>query len=102
MRLSSKQTFSIQSLFREHFLSHDQLWLFGSRVDDTQKGGDIDLYIETQHSDLEIIAVKKIQFLVALKKEMGDQKIDVIINPILLNRTQRIYQEARKNGVLLV
>ena len=101
MRLTQNQACIIQTTLKQYFLPDDKLWLFGSRVDDHQKGGDIDLYIETQYTNLEIIAEKKIQFLAALKKEMGDQKIDIIINPISLNQTQRINQEARKNGVLL-
>lgn len=101
MRLTPQQVVIIQTTFKHLFLPNDKLWLFGSRVDNHQKGGDIDLYIETQYDDFMTIAERKIQFIVDLKKEMGDQKIDVIVNPISLKQTQLIFQEARKNGVLL-
>lgn len=101
MRLTARQVSSIQNTFKRHFLPADKLWLFGSRVDDHKKGGDIDLYIETQYDNLIIVAEKQIQLIVDLKKEMGDQKIDVIINLLPLHQTLPIYQEARKNGVLL-
>jgi hypothetical protein len=101
MRLTPHQLSSIQNVFKTIFLPTDNMWLFGSRVDDNKKGGDIDLYIETQYDNDAIIATKKIQFLVELKKKIGEQKIDVIINPIPLTRMLPIYQEARQHGVLL-
>ena len=46
------------------------MWLFGSRTDPTKKGGDIDLYIETEIN--EDILRKKLKFLVKLGNEIGD------------------------------
>ena len=47
MRLSRHMFDQIKKSFSEIF--HDgSIYLFGSRVDDNLKGGDIDLYIETE------------------------------------------------------
>jgi len=52
--------------------------LFGSRTDDSSRGGDIDLYIHTDnHTDL---LEKRLQYLQLLEKTLGEQKIDIIFN----------------------
>jgi hypothetical protein len=38
----------IRNSFRQCFGGEDHLWLFGSRVNDYKRGGDIDLYVETK------------------------------------------------------
>ncbi len=60
MRLTKKQLLSIKEPFKECFSFGDKLFLFGSRTDDSKKGGDIDLYIETDYSDTSAIFKKKI------------------------------------------
>ena len=52
-----------------------KIWLFGSRVDDRAKGGDIDLLIIS--SQLSILDKSKIRL--ALYDEIGEQKIDLVI-----------------------
>jgi len=47
MRLTKEQISIIKTLVTRHFDSDTDVILFGSRVDDTARGGDIDLYIET-------------------------------------------------------
>lgn len=47
MRLSAEQTRSIVQSVRRHLGQGSRIWLFGSRLDDARKGGDLDLYIET-------------------------------------------------------
>jgi hypothetical protein len=50
--------------------------LFGSRVDDTKKGGDIDSYIRPQAcNDFS----HKIRLLVLLERKTGEQKIGVVM-----------------------
>ena len=49
MRLSEFEIKSIVESFNNHFKTGD-IYLFGSRTDDSQKGGDIDLYIDTRDS----------------------------------------------------
>jgi len=44
MRLSKYYRDSIHSVFEE-----GEIYLFGSRIDDAKKGGDIDLYIEVKN-----------------------------------------------------
>jgi len=102
MRLTEKQLGVIRELFVVYFLPEDKLWVFGSRVDDLKKGGDIDFYIETHHAETSQIAEKKISFLRDLKKGIGDQKIDVIINVLEKNKQLRIYDEAKSTGIRLL
>jgi len=47
MRLSVTEQQQFIHLTTQHFGQSAHLYLFGSRVDDKQKGGDIDLFIET-------------------------------------------------------
>ena len=45
MRLTEHEIKMIKKAFKESF--HDgKIYLFGSRVDNTKRGGDIDLYIK--------------------------------------------------------
>jgi len=52
--------------------------LFGSRVDDGRRDGDIDLHIEAQTAEQARIA-NELEFLLELKDRIGEQKIDVIV-----------------------
>ena len=102
VRLSDDVIKAISKIFFKTFLPNDELWLFGSRVDESKKGGDIDLYIETNLSSYDIAVNKKIIFLSELKEEIGDQKIDVVLNLLSSNYQLPIYEIARTNGVRLI
>lgn len=71
--------------------------LFGSRADDNKRGGDIDLYIET--SEKVNLLDKKVKLLVRLNRELGEQKIDVVINNFSVEKD--IFTIARSTGVWL-
>lgn len=96
MRLQACEIDSIKSATQHVFGTDSKVILFGSRVDISAKGGDIDLYVQT--SDPERAIKKKIDFLVALKLSLGDQKIDVIISR---DPSRLIEQEALKTGIEL-
>ena len=97
MRIKEEYIDVIKQLSEKYFGKDSKIYLFGSRSDDTKKGGDIDLYIETSIS--EKIFERKIKMLVELQKLLGEQKIDLVINNFSYNKT--IYQVARNEGVLL-
>ncbi len=46
MRLSDADIAVIRALVRTRFGQDSRIWLFGSRLDDNARGGDIDLYVE--------------------------------------------------------
>ena len=75
MRLTWYEIDAIKNCFTPVF-SAGQIYLFGSRTDDTEKGGDIDLYLKLNDTTN---WHEKIKFLANLKSTIGDQKIDVII-----------------------
>ncbi len=95
MRLKEKELEAIQNTFKEVFRD-GKIYLFGSRTDDSLRGGDIDLYIVTEHK--KNIMEKKIDFLVRLKQRIGDQKIDVVISK---DSGGIIDREALKYGIEL-
>jgi uncharacterized protein len=51
MRLKLKDVEFIKQTARDYFGKEAKIYLFGSRVSDHKKGGDIDLYIETNSKD---------------------------------------------------
>lgn len=101
IRLDDKEIKIITETFLRYFGAKDHIWLFGSRTDPSKKGGDIDFYIETFCDNLSEIVDKKIDFLVDLKQELGEQKIDVVIRMMASQDTLPIYEEAKKTGVKL-
>ena len=95
MRLSPNYQEIIKKYFVE-FFGNGEIYLFGSRVDDSKKGGDIDLYfVLKNHSNL---FEKKIKFLSRVKRELGEQKIDVVFN---IDNSRLIEKEAIKWGIKL-
>lgn len=101
MRLSQEAVTAIIEAFKKHFLNGDALWLFGSRVDDTKRGGDIDLCIQTHEEDRKKLFERKIHFLVDLEKYLGEQKIDVVITTFDEVDERPIVQHALKTGIPL-
>jgi len=49
LRLSKEIKDSVVHYAKEYFGNNIKLYLFGSRVDDSKRGGDIDLLIETTY-----------------------------------------------------
>jgi len=97
MRLNQLEQDSIINLAKTYFGKTVKVILFGSRVYDNIKGGDIDILIDTQ--DKKQLTVKnKLLFLVALKNDIGEQRIDVILNTSL---SKNIIKTAFKTGVRL-
>lgn len=78
MRLSPSEVDAIRSRARRAFGPDAVVRLFGSRVRDDLRGGDIDLHVDVGpegRADLRA----EIEFLVGLKEEIGDQRIDVVV-----------------------
>lgn len=101
MRLSEQQCSIIRRAAAENFGAEANVWLFGSRVDDAARGGDIDLYIEAATDDADAIVESKLRFLVALHKKLGEQKIDVVIRRPGFKEDLPIFQVARQTGIKL-
>jgi predicted nucleotidyltransferase len=101
MRLNAYQVAAIQNAAKHHFGEDAEIWLFGSRVDDQRRGGDIDLYIETDREDPEDISRRQIKFLAALYMQIGEQKIDVLVKSRTKEEALPIYRIAREEGVRL-
>ena len=98
MRLTPQEIQAIKESFLTVF-GNGNIYLFGSRVDDTKRGGDIDLYIDLEERlSYSVVFSKKIDFLVALKAKIGEQKIDVVISK---DKSRSIEQEALKYGIKL-
>ena len=79
------------------------MFLFGSRVDDTKRGGDIDLLVEVP-SRVDDTVRKKLRIISAIQRRIGEQKIDLIITYLRefsAADTPLIIENARKEGVLL-
>jgi predicted nucleotidyltransferase len=77
VRLNKQQVDTLIQATHYCFGETSKIWLFGSRVDDSKKGGDIDLYIETD-KDAGIIAAK-LEMLNFIWSTFGDQKIDILV-----------------------
>ncbi|MBL1274694.1 MAG: nucleotidyltransferase domain-containing protein [Ectothiorhodospiraceae bacterium] len=79
MRLTPSQVKAIQKVTTDVFGAQARVWLFGSRVDDNKRGGDIDLMIRPAGVSPREILLRKIRFLTKLEQLLGERKVDVII-----------------------
>ncbi len=97
MRLSDLEKNAIIDLAGKYFGHNAKIYLFGSRVYDEKRGGDIDLYIETpKNTDRQT----EIKFLADFHKLATERKIDLIVKTPS-SKERSIYETAKTEGVLL-
>ncbi len=96
IRLQPIQQEVIKQLASELF-DNAKVFIFGSRTHMDQKGGDIDIYIQTSKKDAVLKA--KLAFLREFEKRFGEQKVDLLVDNG--NKKKPIFEIARTEGVLL-
>jgi predicted nucleotidyltransferase len=95
MRLSSKELSIIESTIRNRD-PQASIYLFGSRVNDDAKGGDIDLLVISNLIEFrDEIAIRR-----EILDEIGWQKLDLIVRPDKNSQTP-IVRIAIESGILL-
>ncbi|MBL1274677.1 MAG: nucleotidyltransferase domain-containing protein [Ectothiorhodospiraceae bacterium] len=99
MRLSTRTQKIIRDTSQEIFGSEATVTLFGSRVDDFARGGDIDLLIQSE-APIAQRGRKALTLVARLQIRLGDQPIDVLVLDPKTTR-QPVNEEALRVGVKL-
>lgn len=100
MRLGENEKMIIINTARKFFGESTVVVLFGSRVKDELKGGDIDLMIKPgKYCDSSEMLEKKLHLLIELEKKLGEQKIDVLIAK--RNDKRKIVKTANNEGIII-
>ena len=87
MRLSKREVDIIKETIN-NYCKNPKIYLFGSRLDDNKKGGDIDIFIISEQNDYEtkIKIASKLEYII-------DKPVDIIIHK---DFNRKIEQEALK------
>lgn len=96
MRLQSKEIQTIIRVAQEIYGDGVKVYLFGSRLYDSKRGGDIDLLVRTEGEKKGVLA--RIRMISRLKQYLGEQKIDIIGD----HEENSVVREALKNGMELI
>lgn len=92
MRISKESAQKAVSLISAQLGHEAKIWLFGSRADDRQRGGDVDIYVETNSTDV----LRKLKCRSALT-DLFDLKVDLIVG----RGDKPIHRIAKATGVRL-
>jgi len=99
MRLEISQIQAIKKALNRVLNAPYKVWIFGSRADAQKKGGDIDLFIETDiviSNHAEMIC----RIYGALIMALGDRKIDILLKDSQ-TETLPIFEIAKQYGKVL-
>jgi len=101
MRVTAEQIDAMKRLARRYFGEDAELWLFGSRVDDTKKGGDYDFFVETSLIDADEIIKRKIAIITDLQGSapFEDEKIDIVVKRRVSAFRMPIYEVVKNEGI---
>lgn len=103
MRLHSHEIRAIEEAGLRVFPAGTAIYLFGSRLDDAARGGDIDLLVESPVplSAKELVD-KRTRFIAQLYRELGEQRIDVVIAQAGEEDSRSVVDTARSQGRKIV
>lgn len=98
VRLTAEEVAGIKAAVRDCFGAEARVRLFGSRVDDARRGGDIDLLIEVPTGRATLR--DEIRCEGAIQNRIGERKVDVLlVEPG--RELAPIEQIAMRDGVVL-
>ncbi|MDO8464822.1 MAG: nucleotidyltransferase domain-containing protein [Gallionella sp.] len=96
MRITNAQAEQAVTIIRDSLGAEAAVWLFGSRTDDTKRGGDVDLYAETSLRG--VLLNETVRAKIALNDLFG-RSVDLVVNNH--RKFRPIYQIAREEGIRL-
>lgn len=97
MRISSEIKVQLIETAKKFFGDTCRVYLFGSRIDNSKNGGDIDIFIETSQN---VSFQTEIEFLVEVEKNITARHVDLIVSSPG-KKHRKIFETARNTGVLL-
>ncbi len=98
MRLDAEEVGAIKRAAAEVFGAAAIVRLYGSRVDDTKRGGDIDLHLEVPPGHA--TPARQNDFYWALANAIGEQKIDIRLQ--VIGADDEVFDRvAKTQGVVL-
>ncbi|MFM2408080.1 MAG: hypothetical protein RL358_822 [Pseudomonadota bacterium] len=99
MRLTPAQILAIRDIVQQTASAHQSVRVFGSRLDDAARGGDLDLLVEFT-SVVENPALLSAQLSAKISRVMHGRKVDVLLSaPNLLHLP--IHDIAFQEGAVL-
>ena len=91
MRLKEEQINLLKTTLK-NLSENAKIYLFGSRVDDTKKGGDIDVLVVSDKLTKKDLRILRIEFF----KKFGEQKLDIVLDDGTFNNSfnRHIFKKA--------
>ena len=103
MRLNSVECAAIAAASHEAFPPGTRVLLFGSRLDDTKRGGDIDLLIEPpQPLAPHELVERRTRFAARLYRLLEERRIDIVVTQGREPDERAVVRAAREHGLELV
>jgi len=100
MRLQPKEVNAIAQAARDAFTPGTAVFLFGSRVDDSKRGGDIDLLVEIPEAMLPAELVRRrTRFVSHIYRLLDEQRIDVVIATQGQQDSREVVAMAKRQGI---
>ena len=103
MRLTDAEKINIGQAAKAVLPPGSRVLLFGSRVDDSRRGGDIDLLVEPPMAVDAVQEVSLCNRLAAhLYRRIGERRIDIVMARPGAADDRLVIAEARRHGIELV
>ena len=102
MRLSAVERRAVESASREALPAGTRVLLFGSRLDDNRRGGDIDLLVELPEPlSADDVVNRRTRFTARLYRLLEERRIDVVMTQQGAQDRRALVAAARQHGVEL-
>lgn len=102
MRLTQEEQHDIAEAARAVLPAGSRVMLFGSRTDDTRRGGDMDLLVETVAALAADESVTLCRRLTAqLYRRLGERRIDMLMTVQGAPDDRAVVRAARRDGIEL-
>lgn len=103
MRLTPDERAAIAAASREAFPPRTRVLLFGSRLDDARRGGDIDLLVEPlRRLPPDELVERRTRFAARLYRLLDERRIDVVVAAGGEPDARPVVRAAREHGLELV
>lgn len=99
MRLNPEHRQTIREVVRRKCGADTRVRLFGSRLDDNQRGGDVDVFVELDQP-IERPALLSARLSAMLSRRLNGRSVDVVLSAPHLNK-HAVHRVAEKKGQLL-